>query len=133
MQIEKGINDFQMIPWVHIPGDLIDEIENKLKEWCANSSIYFSREEMDKGINVPMVEGQEEVLSWHEMVSLGLLGALNLTVLLGRNAQISVDWVKGTSPGILVCQQPLTVAPEHRNNIIMKLNQYGYKIPGVNL
>lgn len=133
MNIEKGINDFQMVPWVHIPEDLVDEIESKLKEWCSNSSINFTRGEIDKGINVPMVEGQDEILSWHEMVSLGLVGALNLSVLLGRNSQISVDWVTGSSPGILVCQQPLTVSPEHRNSVIMKLNRYGYRIPGVNV
>lgn len=125
----KDINPIQMVAWEYVPDDLIDEIENKLRIWCDNVEIYFDRDQMHLGLNVPIEEGTTEILSWYEMQDLGLNGAINLVVLYPRHSQISLDWVTGRSPGLLVSQIKPEVSPEYRNTVHQRLELYGYQIP----
>ena len=131
MRQEKIVNDFAMVPWEFVPDDLIDEIENNLRIWCDNVEVYLDRKDVGLGLNVPMQEDQEEVIPWHELNSVGLVGAINYLMLLERNCQIALDWVQGKSPGILVCQIPMQWAPEHKNDVIARLSKYGYQIEGL--
>lgn len=125
---EFEINPVQMIPWEFVPCDLIDEIENKLRIWCDNVEVYFDRDHMELGLNVPIEGDQEEVLSWHEIQDLGLVGALNIVLLNSRHSQISIDWVTGRSPGVLVSQVKPEILPQYIDSTFMKLERFGYEI-----
>lgn len=123
------------VNWSELPEELFEEVQNKIQVWCEDNTLQlgFDHEGACVGVIVTVGEELSEVADWNELSRMGLIIALNRTVLHPKGWAIARDPDTGISPCLFfdTVDEKWEYTPEDVAEGIEKLKAYGFQVPGL--